>query len=206
MSISLPFITMTDILFFHSKSARVAPGKGVHEQTSRPYPTLVANPRWREALSNFWVAPFTFTDGYRYNSVEHCFQAQKIALAYPGVPFRECRAFNFTIDSLSPLGLGDGAAAQRERKMVVLKLSELAVWDAQKEEVMAQAQFCKFGQTGVLRDILIATGDAELWHGAARQKPARMLSLERVRAALRAGAKTLPPAGFEADSDSEVDD
>lgn len=198
-----------DVLFFHSKSARVPPGKGVHERTSRPYPTLVTNPRWREALSNFWVSPFQYTDSRRYNSVEHCFQAQKLKI--PAGPMRshgepppleQQTWYSLTLDSGTPLSQGDGAAAQRQRKAILLSHAELAYWDTQKEEVIAAAQFAKFSQCGVLREILLATGDAELWHGAGRQRPARMRSLERVRAALRAGAATLPPDGGDA-SDAE---
>ena len=201
---------MQDILFFHSKSAPVLPGKGVHERVSRPYPTLSANPHWRRALSNLWVSPFTYIDGYRYNSVEHCFQAQKLAIPYGNsrssgsfVPFEHCKAFEFTMDSLSPLGVADGAAAQALRKSVLLTTHERFVWEKEKEEVMAQAQFAKFSQNPSLRAVLLATGDAELWHAAARQKPSRMLSLERVRSALRAGLPSLPSVSNDSDSEDE---
>ena len=199
----------SDVLFFHSKSARVPPGKGVHERTSRPYSTLVANPRWREAFSNFWESPFLYTDGYRYNTVEHCFQAQKLKIPYgPArsagsvVPFEETAAYALTIESGTPLSKGAGIAARKMRKAVLLTVPELLAWDAQKEDVMAAAQFAKFSQNGALRDLLISTGDAELWHGAARQPPARMRSLERVRAALRAGRTSLPS---EEEEDAEAE-
>jgi predicted NAD-dependent protein-ADP-ribosyltransferase YbiA (DUF1768 family) len=190
-----------DVLFFHSKSARAPPGKGVHERTTRPYPTLAANPRWREALSNFWVSPFQYTDGRRYNSVEHCFQAQKLKIPVGPMrshggdppPLERQLWYSLTMDSFTRVSQADGAAARGMRKDILLSQAEIAYWDSQKEEVMAAAQFAKFSQNGALRDILIATGDAELWHGAARQRPARMWSLERVRAALRAGATAFPP-------------
>lgn len=180
----------TDIFFFHSKSARALPGKGVHETVADPgaYRTLKNNPRWREALSNFWVAPFTWTDGHRYNTVEHCFQAEKLRLATRGDPSVETFLFRlFCLDAPDQFmfASADGSAAQKLRKHILLTPEELATWEEQKEHVMESAQFAKFSQTPVLREILLATGQAQLWHGAARQPRTRMLCLERVRATLR---------------------
>jgi hypothetical protein len=205
---------MPDRLFFHFKSAAVYPGTGVHEQVIDPsiYQPLVSRPRWRSALSNFWVSPFTFEDSRRYNSVEHCFQAQKLYIPYSpnrsmgqGEPFEATISYTLTLDSGSQLGTADGADAQRQRKAVVLTKAELAYWDTIKEGIMALAQFAKFSQNPELRQLLLYTGDAELWHGAARQKPTRMRSLEHVRAALRAGLTTLPPLENPLDADSEGD-
>jgi predicted NAD-dependent protein-ADP-ribosyltransferase YbiA (DUF1768 family) len=189
-----------DRLFFHFKSAQKPAGKGVHEVVAEPalYAALNRTPHWRSVLSNFWVAPFRFRDGYSYNSVEHCFQAQKLWI--PNSPVRsmggaiffpKSMAFNFTRDSLSALGLADGATAQFMRKMLVLTPKELAHWDTVKEDVMEAAQLAKFSQTPELGAILLATGTAELWHAAARQKPVRMLCLERVRERLRCAGE--PP-------------
>jgi ribA/ribD-fused uncharacterized protein len=191
----------TDIFFFHSKSARALPGKGVHETVTDPaaYTTLKNNPRWREALSNFWVAPFTWTDGHRYNTVEHCFQAQKLCLAASN-PFEETILFRiFCLDAPDQYMFAsqDGSAAQKMRKQIVLSPHQLTTWDAQKEGIMESAQYAKFSQTPVLREILLATGKAQLWHGAARQPRTRMLCLERVRERLR----TAPQ--LDADSDAE---
>ncbi len=207
---------MPDRFFFHFKSAPVQPGKGVHEQVAdlNTYKALLSRPRWRSALSNFWVSPFIYTDGYRYNTVEHCFQAQKLYIPYgpnrsmgQGQPYEQTISYTLTLDSGSALGAADGADAQRQRKAIVLTKAELAHWDTLKEEVMAVAQFAKFSQSGELRQLLLDTGDAELWHGAARQKPVRMRSLERVREALRAGLSALPPLeqSLVADSEDEAD-
>lgn len=206
---------MPDRLFFHSRSAVAVPGKGVNERLEYPtqtYSTLVANPHWRRALSNFWVSPFLYIDGHRYNTVEHCFQAQKLRIPYgphrsagPPRSFELTAAFELTLESLSQPSQGDGAAARALRKAVLLSQHELAYWDTQKEEVMAQAQFAKFSQCTTLRAVLLGTGEAELWHSAGRgQKPARMMSLERVRAALQQGCEALPPP-FEPDTDEEAD-
>lgn len=221
----------TDILFFHSKSARVLPGKGVHETVAdvAAYQTLKNNPRWREALSNFWISPFTWTDGHRYNTVEHCFQAQKLYIPYSenrdvtraatSIPFEGTHEFAmFCLDATVEIWGGirnadgifhyfqesvakqDGAAAQKKRKLYVLTASELAHWDSIKNTIMESAQYAKFNQNPTLREVLLATGKAQLWHGAARQPPVRMLCLERVRERLRSGQGC---AEATADSDTE---
>lgn len=190
-------MSQQDRLFFHSKSAQKVAGNGANEAVADPaaYAALNRTPQWRSVLSNFWTAPFRYTDGYTYNSVEHCFQAQKIWLPNSplrsggaAIPFPESMAFTFTQDSGSVLGLADGGVAQSMRKMMVLTPGELTHWGNMKDEVMEAAQLAKFSQNPELWEILLATGEAELWHGAARQKPSRMISLERVRSALKGTA------------------
>ena len=208
-----------DRFFFHSKSAVAVPGRGVNEAlvSGEKYETLVKNPHWRRALSNFWVSPFEL-EGHRWNTVEHYFQAQKLYIPSGPeqdptrntniVPFTDtfqypmfCLDVEFAswtqpqnvvmsqeaFNQMHATASADGSAAQKLRKCIKLTPSELALWNGRKESVMARAQFAKFSQNPTLREILLATGNAELWHGAARQPAARMLSLERVRAALRAG-------------------
>ena len=190
---------MADILFFFSKSADKPPGKGANERVGDPtaYAALAAIPNWRQALSNFWEAPFTAPDGHRYNTVEHYFQAKKLYIALgperffqevPEQPFETTRLFpTFCLDApdAAPSAFLDGSAAQKRRKAIFLAPAEIALWDSRKEEVMYGAQLAKFSQNPALKAALLATGNAQLWHGAARQPPARMLSLERVRETLR---------------------
>jgi predicted NAD-dependent protein-ADP-ribosyltransferase YbiA (DUF1768 family) len=199
-------------LFFHSASAPVAPGHGRHETiypeslTTAEYSHLANNPHWRRALSNFWVSPFTL-DGHRWNTVEHYFQAKKLALGHTrrfedtdlfplfcldATPETVAPEFAHAVPLLRHIATADGRAARSKRKLIFLTGTNLEQWDAMKDELMAQAQFAKFSQCPTLRAVLLATGDAELWHGAARTPPARMLSLERVRSAIRAGATSLP--------------
>ena len=187
-----------DRLFFYSKSADKAPGKGSNERVANPaaYAALAAKPNWRRALSNFWVAPFTAPDGHRYNTVEHYFQSKKLYIPLgpqrffqetPERPFEETHLFRiFCLDAPEPFpsALEGGAAAQSRRKIIYLSDAELALWDSRKEEVMFEGQLAKFSQNAELKELLKATGTAELWHGAARQPPARMETLERVRAML----------------------
>lgn len=166
-----------DQLFFYSKSRDVVPGTGAHERVAdlRDYDALRAIPEWRKVLSNFHRhCEFTYHD-HRYNTIEHVFQAEKIRLADSE------RAFWFTVDSGHPIGQGDGALAQKNRKLVRLTPEQLAHWNSIKSNVMEEAAISKFSTCTHARDVLMATGTAELWHIVPRQKPVRFIHLERIR-------------------------
>lgn len=169
-----------DRLYFHSASADRAPGAGRHERAADPsaYAVLAGTPRWRTMLSNFWVAEFT-CDGLSYRTVEHCFQAAKIALADPTL------ARSFALQSGSALARGDGVAARKHRKLVLLDAQQLARWERDKHVAMQAAMRAKFSQHPALRTVLLATGDAELWHGTGRVPPQRVWDLEAIRNELR---------------------
>ena len=61
-------------------SADLPPGQGVHEWVADAarYAVLAGVRHWRRMLSNFWPADFTL-DERTYRTVEHAFQAAKIA-------------------------------------------------------------------------------------------------------------------------------
>ena len=168
---------MADRLFFFSGSKDLPPGEGANEALEDParYLGLGQVARWRQVLSNFWVAPFTL-DGRTYRTVEHAFQAAKIALADPA------KALEFTVESGTPLGLGDGLAARQARKCVVLGAPQVAQWRGQSDAAMQRAMQAKFTQHAALGRVLQLTLGAELWHGAGRTRPVRMHMLEAVRA------------------------
>ncbi len=170
----------TDRLYFYSGSADRPPGQGVHEYVSDParYAALARIADWRKQLSNFWVADFTL-GGSTYRTVEHAFQAAKIALVDPVL------ARTFALESGTALSRGDGLAARKQRKAAMLTPAQLAHWDAQKHAVMRDAMAAKFAQHPELQATLRATSEAELWHGTGRgQPPTRIHDLEQVRAAL----------------------
>ena len=173
---------MPDRLFYFSGSAERPPGEGAHEQVADParYALLAATPGWRRMLSNFWVAPFAFRDA-TWRTVEHAFQAAKIARVDPAAARR------FTVESGDPLGLGDGLAARKARKLVILDAAALAAWDAEKHGIMREALRAKFAAHPELRAVLRGTFDAELWHAGARERPQRIHDLEAVRAELPGG-------------------
>lgn len=166
-----------DKLFFHSASKDVAPGKGVNEVVASPaeYATLAAIPHWRKVLSNFHVCPFTL-HGRTYRTIEHAFQAAKIALADAS------KASRFTVESGHEIGLGDGKAARGGRKLAILSKAQLALWDTLKDSVMEEAARAKFSVCPDARAVLQATNHAELWHVVARSPvPIRFVHLERLR-------------------------
>lgn len=167
----------SDKLFFYSKSAdKPAPGKGTNECVTNPreYDELAKIVGWRKVLSNFHTSPFTF-EGATYNSIEHVFQAKKIALIDP------VRALEFTVESGTVLGTGDGALAQKHRKMILLNSDALQRWDQIKDDVMKRAAVAKYNACPGARNILRLTGSAELWHSVSRGKPMRFAHLEELR-------------------------
>ena len=181
-------MTRNDKLYFNSKSADVAPGKGKgggkggghREHVKHPpsYTKLRGMKNWRRVLSNFHEHPFEF-EGERYNTIEHAFQSRKIAIANPA------EALKFTMGSGHEIGQGDGVAARKNRKLVTLGLDQLALWDAQHMDVMARAAECKYQACAEAREVLMATHGAQLWHAQSRGgEPVRFTHLETIRARL----------------------
>ncbi|GIE92518.1 hypothetical protein Are01nite_89980 [Actinoplanes regularis] len=173
--------TIEDRLYFFSGSADRLPGKGAHERVADAacYAELAGVRHWRRMLSNFWPAQFTL-GGRTYRTVEHAFQAAKVALVDAGL------AGQFALESGAELAHGDGATARRHRKLVLLDDEHLRRWDQLKNTVMRDAMHAKFSGHEPLRAVLLATRSAQLWHGTGRgQPPARIHDLEAIRDALR---------------------
>ena len=93
-----------------------------------------------------------------YRTIEHVFQAKKLAIADPS------QAERFTVESGDPIGLGDGAMAQKHRKLVKLTLDQLEQWDHIKRDVMERAARQKFAQSPDKLRILKLTEGAKLVH------------------------------------------
>ena len=172
----------SDILVFYSKSANVKPGKGAHESVSvaSQYAHLMDHDHWRRVLSNFHVGAFAAGPSHTFMTIEHAFQFYKI-----GLVDRE-RAQQFTVESGSELGRGNGEAAQKARKMVVLSPMDLQIWEAQKDVIMEEMATLKFQACPEAAAVLAATGNAELWHLVTRRGKrstlVRFEHLERIRA------------------------
>lgn len=166
-----------DKLFFYSKSRDVAPGKGVNEIVcdENVYSELCDVKNWRQVLSNFHTSPFKY-EGYTYNTIEHVFQAKKIEISNKDL------AFNFTLESGHPIGLGDGEVARKNRKLVKLTKSELQLWCTMKDNVMYTAAVEKYKASEEAMMVLKATKNAQLWHIVPRSSPVRFEHLEHIRA------------------------
>lgn len=187
-----------DVLVFYSKSSDVPPGRGVHERVGNPaqQADLRDLPDWRKALSNFDTStPFVWTgsnfdflarvfpSGTTWRTIEHAFQAAKIAIADTN------QAQLFTMNSGSAIGLGDGAIAQKNRKLVKLNFEQLALWDSISRDVMADiAKAKQANRNSFAARVLKATRNAELVHlMKQRGKPSvldRFRHLESIRALL----------------------
>jgi predicted NAD-dependent protein-ADP-ribosyltransferase YbiA (DUF1768 family) len=167
-------LTSKDKLYFYSKSALVPAGKGTNEIANEYELYDSLGTTFRQVLSNFHVCPFKY-QGYTYNSIEHVFQAMKIALA------DKEEAFKFTVESGHDIGLGDGAMAQKNRKLVKLDDSVLNLWHTIKHGVMRDAALEKYKTCQESAKILKATLGAELWHVVSRKKPERFHHLEEIR-------------------------
>lgn len=169
-----------DRLFYYSKSIDKQAGKGVNENVKNPddYTELNKQANWRKVLSNFYISPFTY-DNKKWNTVEHAFQSKKIELVDKTI------AYQFTMDSKSELGLGDGLAARMKRKVVLLDDTNLEKWDKIKSNVMKDILYAKFSQNELPKKILLLTNNAELWHAGGREKPTRQYELEKVRELLK---------------------
>lgn len=167
----------TRSIVFYSKSADGKPGKnkgkGWQEEWTGAVPIeLTLIPDWRRMLSNFDDSATFIYDGFTFNTIEHAFQYKKIAIADAG------KAYLFTRESGSPLGLGSGADAQKARKLVRLSAEQLAFWDAISTSVMAAAAREKYLQnrSGQAATVLRLTADAALYHlVTARGQPSALV-------------------------------
>ena len=174
-----------DRIVFYSKSAAGPPGKnkgqGWAERWTANIPEDLRTGHWRRLLSNFDDSvPFEFM-GFHFNTIEHAFQWAKINMVDP------LKAYTFTRESGSPLGMGPGSEAQKKRKMVLLSKEQMDAWDTISLEVMRKATFAKYLQNkgSLPAQILVATGNAELYHlVTTRGKPSQLVRfhhLEEIR-------------------------
>lgn len=166
-----------DKLYFYSKSRAAKPGHGVNEIIMDPEKYTDLSPHFRRVLSNFHVYKFEY-NGHSYNSIEHAFQACKIALVDPE------KSLWFTSDNGHEIGMGDGAIAQKNRKLVKLDKDHLQLWDSIKDKVMKDISIAKYHACEEATHVLKATREAQLWHIVCRKPPVRFVHLEEIRSML----------------------
>jgi predicted NAD-dependent protein-ADP-ribosyltransferase YbiA (DUF1768 family) len=168
---------MADQLYFYSKSKDVAPGKGVREKVANAndYEALSRIKNWRQILSNFHVFPFRYGN-YTWNTIEHAFQATKLALDDPDIQYQ------FALESESKLSQGDGLAARKMRKLILLDQGQLERWNQMRTDIMRDIAMEKLNACPELREVILATRNAELWHLIPRSNtPVRFKHLEEWR-------------------------
>lgn len=177
------------IFQFYSKSTgKPLPGKGSGE-TIKPeylkkYKALSKIKDWRKKLSNFYNSPFTL-DGYKWNSVEHYYQANKFK--------RNNNDFykKFTIESDTELSKdpamakGAGGKTGKYKKIQIRPKNIDSDFDffedGNPEKVMENAMRAKFTQNEELKQLLIETKEAKLNHFQRGSPPVTFFNLMRVR-------------------------
>lgn len=165
-----------DKLCYYSKSKNVSAGEGCNEyvENKTKYNELNKINNWRHILSNFYSEPFIY-NGKTYNTIEHAFQANKIALV------DKIKAEYFTLESNHVIGLGDGVIAQKSRKLVMLNKEQLNYWENIKHDIMKNITEQRIIQSEIYRKVLLLTQHAELWHVMMRKGIIRNKYLEDLR-------------------------
>lgn len=166
----------TDKLFYYSGSDDKVPGEGTKENVNKveDYVQLSMIKDWRKKLDDFWVAPFK-AYGKRWNTMEHLFQGIKVNMINPDL------GYTFSLDSGSDLSKADGSVARANRNIVIFRDKDLALWEQVKDSIMLIGLYCKFTQHEDMKQILLATKSAELWHDAHRILATRSHTLETIR-------------------------
>lgn len=173
-----------DRLFFYSKSAsKPPPGKGVNEHVADARAYAALPPDWRRMLSNFWPCELRL-DGLTFASVEHYYHHCKYARTAPDFARR------FAIESGSAFCRDPARAKTAGGKTggafrpagTPVDADFMASKPAQAA-AFRRAMAVKFALPP-LRDVLLATRDAELWHGTRGVRPHLVIPLMQVRAAL----------------------
>lgn len=175
-----------DRFVYYSKSAAGAmPGKGANEQLASTTPSdryakLASMPGWRKVLSQFHVEEFEF-DGCTFRTAEHAWHYTKLKTIG-----QSDKADEFTTDKGRDIGMRSPAYAKRaggKRGIHAMSKEEILTWDALKREKIDDMLYAKFSSCALAREVLEATGNAEVLHYERGPKFVDLLS--RVRDRLR---------------------
>lgn len=171
-----------DCFYYYSKSRDVLPGRGANEHVEDmgKYESLSKIKDWRRILSNFHAGEPIFYEGLHWKTIEHAFQARKLKI----VSYE--KFFQLSIESGSEVGLADdGLAARKKRKWAILSGDALNEWFRISDIVMEEISSIKYKVDKNAREVLLATGNAQLWHIVPRSAPIRSEYLEKIRDKLR---------------------
>lgn len=178
-----------DILYFSHNADNIYPGYAENEHINniKNYNALYRVKDWRKMLCNSWISPFSIDyDGkelIRYNTVEHMIQASKINISEIG---NNIKSYNFTLNSGSKLGKGDGldviVETIKNRNNYKMDKIQLQKWDMIKDNITYIALYNKFTQNEHLKEMLIYTGTSQLWLEIKNKPSVRQYMLEIVRA------------------------
>lgn len=163
-----------DRFCFYHNSANKYPGAGPNEYVTDPqkYSVLSTFPHWRRVFSSLYEHPFVF-DGLTFSTVDHAMQYAKFKInGYDAIA---------SIFSLELRNNISGLQASKLGKLIhLLTEPELARWKEQRGAIKINILMCKFA-VPELKNVLLATQDAELWSAGPRLKTLRATSIEHVR-------------------------
>ena len=161
-------------LYFYSGSSAAAPGKGAREkmpddQLEVYKESLKAFPHFRKMLSNFAIAPFRL-DGMDWLTVEHYYQGSKFKKENPDF-YRTFSIQSGTEMSKHPAMAkayggksGKYQGKQIRPRSIQMDADFFVGENTRGDQEMFDAQQAKFTQNQNMRDVLLATKDAQLIH------------------------------------------
>ena len=197
---------MVSVFVYYSKSANAKPGKGSGEYLNigDDFTELSLIKDWRKMLSNFYISPF-IVDNNDWNSVEHFFHAVKFRNGKKeGKNYDYYKTFALTGKrpwSTNPIYAKQAGKAGRVNE-VTEKIYDKKIGDYKipkdvklltdfythkiDKKLESIAFLAKFTQNEGLKNMLLATGNAELFHYVGRGKPnLHMKNLMKVRECIR---------------------
>lgn len=196
---------MNDSFVFYSKSSNKEPGKysgkgwSEHVGNEKKYKNLSKIHDWRKKLSNMYVCPFKL-DGHTWNSVEHYFHSVKYRNKHDNY-YRTFSTKGGKQWSLDPFKSKQAGKAGRLSKAGrVYRNAKLGVptdvsmhdnfySDNIHWKAMTLALLAKFTQCPTLKNLLLSTRDAELYHLVTERGKKSQLQrwdhLERIRFCIR---------------------
>ena len=166
------------VIQFFSLSRPLPACTGPGEKKQGDYSLLDERyPNHRKMLSNFWTgSPFKI-DGNWFKTIEHGYHYNKAMLFFPD------RASRY----ISGGDLADAEPNEVKRstnkRFMPLNRIQLLQWSKMSEAVLAELAKAQYTQNPNMRDMLLATGDAQLWH-VLRGKRQRFNWLEKLRKTL----------------------
>jgi len=163
-------------MFYINSSNKFFPGFGKGEKVKQShiknYLELSKIEDWRQKLSNQWKAPFKL-NGLRWLSVEHYYQGSKFKNN------NHAYYLQFSLDSGSDLSkdpiVAHGAGSKNGRvngkpfRNTAIKVDD-DFFNGRSEEEMFKGQYCKFKQNKDMRNVLLKTGMAQLFHYRIKKK------------------------------------
>jgi len=161
--------------YFYSGSKNAPPGKGAREimpvALLKEYKeSLSEYPDFRKMLSNFGDAPFVL-DGLNWASVEHYYQASKFKKNNPDFyrTFSLNSGSELSKDPIMAKAYG-GKTGKYKGKLVRAKniIVDEDFFSGRGEKEMFDSQLAKFTQNDNMRNMLLATKDAQLMHTISR--------------------------------------